>query len=97
VQCSIFRAAIHLIVNTAVIVGSVLGLNALSRIADLPPYMNIPAWILAFGLLAVYGSRFLFALLEPPLFALESLPPFRRLISRSWTRGFRRYRASREP
>jgi ferredoxin len=94
IQCSILRAAIHLPVNIGVIVGGILGLNALSAAASLHPALSIPLWILGFILVAVYGSRLFFFVLESPLFSLESLPPFRRLISRSWTASFRRYSAT---
>jgi ferredoxin len=93
VQFSVLRAAVHLPVNIAVFIGVILGLNALAGVAALPLYVSIPAWIVLFLALTVYGSRFFFALLEPLLFALESLPPLRRLVSHTWTAGFRRYMA----
>ena len=93
IQCSLFRAAVHLTVNTALIVALVIGLNRLSAAAALPPYLSVPSWIALFIACSVYGSRLQFAALEPLLFRLEGVPAIRRLAKRSWTARFRRYHA----
>ena len=55
IQSSALRASVHLTVSAALIVLSVIGLNRLSALAALPPYLSIPAWIVA--LQPVYLSR----------------------------------------
>jgi Pyruvate/2-oxoacid:ferredoxin oxidoreductase delta subunit len=90
IQSSPVRASVHLTVNVVLIVLSVIGLNRLSALAGLPPYLSIPAWIVAFVLLVVYLSRLQFTALEPLLFALEGMPGLRKRIGRSWTAGFGR-------
>jgi Pyruvate/2-oxoacid:ferredoxin oxidoreductase delta subunit len=93
IQCSPFRAAAHITVNTALLVALVIGLNRLSAAAALPSYVSVPAWIALFIGLSVYGSRLQFAVLEPVLFRLEGVPAIRKLANRSWTARFRRYHA----
>jgi Pyruvate/2-oxoacid:ferredoxin oxidoreductase delta subunit len=93
IQCSLFRAAVHILVNTALFVALVIGLNRLSAAAALPSYLTVPAWIALFIACGVYGSRLQFAVLEPLLFRLESAPTIRKLAKRSWTANFRRYHA----
>jgi ferredoxin len=87
------RAAVHGAVNAAIVVALVIGLNRLSAAAALPQWASVPAWIAIFLAASVYLLRLQFAALEPLLFRLESIPAIRRLTGRSWTAGFRRYKA----
>ena len=94
VQVSPVRAAVHLTVNAALVVGAVA---ALVWASHAPAAQSVPAsirtavCIVCGALLLVYSSRLQFAALEPALFALEGLPVLRRLIGRSWTARFSRY------
>ena len=92
VQVSPLRVGVHLVVNAAVIVAIVVGLNRLAEAAALPAPVSVPAYIAALIALAVIGSRVQFAALEPVLFALEGLPSVRGTIRHSWTARFPRYR-----
>lgn len=93
IQSSPFRAIVHGTLSVVIMVVIAVGLNRLSALAGLPAYLSVPAWIVAFVLLAVYLSRLQFAALEPLLFALERAPGLRRWIGKSWTARFGRNRA----
>ncbi len=93
IQMSIPRTVVHLTVNVAIIVVSVIGLNRLSALVALPGYLSVPAWIALFLALAVYLSRLQAAVLEPLLFRLEGSRGVRKLLGRSWTVSFPRYKA----
>jgi ferredoxin len=92
IQVSQFRTGVHLLLNTAVIIAIILGLNRLADAASLPALLSVPACILALIALSVLGSRLQFSALEPVLFALEGVPSMRRLLNRSWTTRFPRCR-----
>jgi ferredoxin len=92
VQVSQVRTVVHLLLNTAVIIAIILGLNRLAEAASLPALISVPAYILALIALTILGSRLQFSALEPALFALEGVPTMRRLLNRSWTTRFPRYR-----
>jgi ferredoxin len=87
------RVAIHGVVNVALIIALVIGLNRLSAAAALPQWVSVLAWIALFTVASVYLTRLQFAALEPLLFRLESIPAIRRLAGRSWTTAYRRYKA----
>jgi Pyruvate/2-oxoacid:ferredoxin oxidoreductase delta subunit len=93
IQSSPLRAIVHIGVNVGLVVALAIGLSRLSAAARLPQWLSVPAWIALFIVGTVYLSRLQFAALEPLLFRLESIPAFRRLAGRSWTVGFRRYKA----
>ena len=90
IQSSPLRAVVHLTVNVALLILSVIGLNRLSASVAFPAYVSIPAWIVAFIMTVIYLSRLQFVALEPVLFALEGLPRLRRRIGKSWTAAFGR-------
>ena len=101
VQVSPVRAAVHLLFNSAVIAGIVIGLNRVAGAAveaaaaaalSVPGPIMVCGYIAALIALVVLGSRLQFAGLERPLFALESIPTVRRTIAHSWTARFPRYR-----
>jgi ferredoxin len=92
IQVSQMRAVVHLLLNTVVIVAIIVGLNRLAAAAALPSLVSIPAYAVVLIALAVFVSRLQFVALEPLLFALEGVPLIRRLLSRSWTAHFPRYR-----
>jgi Pyruvate/2-oxoacid:ferredoxin oxidoreductase delta subunit len=97
IQVSPLRAVVHLALNTVLIVGVVVGLNHAASAAAaawaLPAAIRVPAYVIVFIALTVILSRVQFTGLEPVLFALESAPPIRGLIGKSWTARFPRYRA----
>ena len=92
VQVSPLRAGIHLVLNAAVVTAIVIGLNRLAEAAAFPRVASAPAYVAALIALTVLGSRLQFAALEPVLFALEGVPRIRKLLDRSWTTRFPRYR-----
>jgi Pyruvate/2-oxoacid:ferredoxin oxidoreductase delta subunit len=92
VQASQLRAAVHLLLNAAVIAAIIVGLNRLAAAAAFPAVVSVPAYAAALIAMTVLGSRLQFAALEPMLFALEGAPAMRRLLARSWTARFPRYR-----
>ncbi|HTO22047.1 MAG TPA: hypothetical protein VMQ10_06155, partial [Spirochaetia bacterium] len=83
--------------NVAVIVGLVSALNLAARYAAAvvpaaPPVVRTVAYVAVLIAMIVWGSRLQLVILEPVLFALESVPAFRRLVGKSWTARFPRYR-----
>ena len=95
IQASPLRTAVHLLVNAAVIVAAVVILNRAAAAAaalGVPSPLRVVAYVAAFIALAVAGSRLQFVALEPALFRLEGLPVLRRLVGKSWTSKFPRYR-----
>jgi len=77
--------------------GDRLGAAAAAVEAAAAAALSVPGPIMVLGYIAalialmVLGSRLQFAGLEPPLFALESIPGVRRTIAHSWTARFPRY------
>jgi len=97
VQESPLRVAVHLVLNVAVIVGLVSALTVAARYAAAvvpaaPPVVRTVAYVAVLIAMIVWGSRLQLLILEPALFALESVPAFRRLVGKSWTARFPRYR-----
>ena len=96
VQASPLRIGVHLILNTAVIAAIIIGLNraaaAATTVLAAPALVSGLVYAAALIALTVLGSRLQFAALEPALFAVEGVPRMRRLLARSWTTHFPRYR-----
>jgi Pyruvate/2-oxoacid:ferredoxin oxidoreductase delta subunit len=92
VQTSPVRAGVHLVLNIVLIAAIVVGLNRAAAAASLPASLSVAAYIVLLLTLSVVLSRIQFWALEPVLFALEGIPAFRKLIGRSWTARFPRYR-----
>jgi NAD-dependent dihydropyrimidine dehydrogenase PreA subunit len=92
IQMSPVRTGVHLLINVGIMVAGVIGLNRLAAVLAQPAWITVPGWIIAFIAVVVIGTFLQMVALEPLFFALEGIPGLRKLIGRSWTARFRRYR-----